>query len=386
MGRPPLAGDLECEVCVVGGGIGGIATAWHLLRHGLRAVVLEARTVASGASGRNGGFFIAGVAPGYSESCRLWGPELAARRHQATLDGQAAMLAAAEEIGAGRHFRLTGILRLAVDDEEARTLREDAAALAGAGFAGSLVEEAQLPAALRRPGRLGLFTAHDGSVHPARWVRALAAAAAARGVRVFEGTRVLRPPEPVAGRLALATAQGRVRAATVVVAADGGLGSLIPAAARTVRPRRLNMLATEPVARRVLPYPVYARGGHEYANQLRDGRLTLGGFSDLDGAASWTDREEISQPVQERLAEYLVLELGVDARISHRWAGVVGYAEDPAPTCGVVPGSEGRLLALGGYNGTGHVQAFVAGRIAAELVATRKSPDADLYQPVAAAV
>jgi gamma-glutamylputrescine oxidase len=47
-----------------------------------------------------------------------------------------------------------------------------------------------------------------------------------------------------------------------------------------------------------------------------------------------------------------------------------------------VPGTGGWVLAAGGYNGTGHVQGFLAGRIAAELAATGTSPQADLYAPV----
>jgi hypothetical protein len=54
--RPPLAGDAECDVCVIGGGIGGIATAWGLCSSGLSVLIVEQRTVASGASGRNAGF------------------------------------------------------------------------------------------------------------------------------------------------------------------------------------------------------------------------------------------------------------------------------------------------------------------------------------------
>jgi glycine/D-amino acid oxidase-like deaminating enzyme len=78
-------------------------------------------------------------------------------------------------------------------------------------------------------------------------------------------------------------------------------------------------------------------------------------------------------------------ELGVMVAVTHRWAGLVGYAEDPLPTCGTVPGSAGRILAIGGYNGTGHVQAFVTARIAAELLSAGRSDDADLYAPVAPA-
>jgi glycine/D-amino acid oxidase-like deaminating enzyme len=127
---------------------------------------------------------------------------------------------------------------------------------------------------------------------------------------------------------------------------------------------------------------VYARHGFEYAQQTADGRSALGGFSDLDGDDGWTDREELSEPVQRRLERHLREELSVTAPVTHRWVGIVGYAPDPLPRCGAVPGTDGRVLALGGYNGTGHVQAWVAARIVADLIATGRSDAAGLYAPV----
>jgi glycine/D-amino acid oxidase-like deaminating enzyme len=47
-----------------------------------------------------------------------------------------------------------------------------------------------------------------------------------------------------------------------------------------------------------------------------------------------------------------------------------------------VPGTGGRVLALGGYNGTGHVQAWVASRVVADLVAGGRGAPARLYEPV----
>jgi glycine/D-amino acid oxidase-like deaminating enzyme len=162
---------------------------------------------------------------------------------------------------------------------------------------------------------------------------------------------------------------------------DGDLAALVPSAV-AVRPRRLNMLATAPVARTVLPFPVYARHGHEYVHQTADGRIALGGFSDLDGDASWTSRPDVSAPVQARLDRWLLEELQVRAPVTHRWAGVVGFAGDPVPRCGPVPGTDGRVLALGGYNGTGHVQAWVASRVVADLVLDGRSASAGLYDAV----
>jgi glycine/D-amino acid oxidase-like deaminating enzyme len=364
--RPALRGAVDADVCVIGAGAGGLATAWHLATRGASVAMLEAREVASGASGRNGGFFIAGPAPMYHEAVARWGRERAVAIQHATLDAQREMLGVAVAIRARSHFRMMGMLRVGMDAAEADDVRAHQAALARDGFAGEVVAGADLPPPLAREDRLGLYLDHDGGVHPVRWLRMLAAALEREhGTRIFEGTRVTSAPRVDGAGVVVTAADGAtVRCARAVVAMDGGLAALLPAAS-AVRPRRLNMLATEPVPT-VIDCPVYARHGYEYVHQTPDGRIALGGFSDLDGAASWTDRESVSEPVQARLDRYLAEELGVaDARVTHRWAGVVGYAEDPLPRAGALPDSDGRVLALGGYNGTGHVQSWAAARTVA---------------------
>ncbi|MGY1829147.1 NAD(P)/FAD-dependent oxidoreductase [Geodermatophilus sp. SYSU D01180] len=379
--RSPLEGEVRADVCVVGAGVGGLATARRLLDAGLSVVVVDRHEVASGASGRNGGFFIAGAAPMYHETRALWGRERAVAVHAATLAAQREVLEVAEAVGARAHFRVDGLLRLAVDAAEADDVRANAAALAEDGFPGQVVAGDDLPGPLARPERAGLLLPHDGSVHPVRWLRALAAALEARGARVFERSAVVAPPAADGDGVVVRTAAGTVRCDRAVVAVDGDLAALVPTAA-AVRPRRLNMLATAPLGRAVLPFPVYARYGHEYVHQTADGRIALGGFSDLDGDAGWTDRAEVSAPVQARLDRWLREELRAEAPVTHRWAGVVGFAEDPMPRCGPVPGTGGRVLALGGYNGTGHVQAWVASRVVADLVVSGASSSAGLYAPV----
>ena len=137
--------------------------------------MLESRQIASGASGADGGFFIAGTAPIY-DARRLFGADLAWRLHAATLAAQQEVYALAQTIGAADHFRRVGMLRLAVDADEADHVREHVRDLHADGFPGELVPTERLPAAVRRDGRLGLFTAHDGSPPP----RPLAASAGAR--------------------------------------------------------------------------------------------------------------------------------------------------------------------------------------------------------------
>ena len=290
--RAALDGALRCEVCVVGAGAGGLATAWHLAERGVRdVVVLDRGVVAGGASGRNGGFFIAGAAPLYDRARSLFGHERARAIYAATLATQREMLAVAEAVGARDAFRMVGMLRVDGAEPVAR-----APCRAGARTA----SRASWSSAPRRPARApGLLT----PTRRRRTSRALAARAGAgaraRGVRIFEGTEVLgaagrRPcPDPHAGRVGLGGGGRRRRRPR---------GRSCPAPRASLR--RLQMLATTP-APAVLDCPVYVRDGHEYAQQLPDGRVALGGFSDLDGAASWTDREESSALVQARLDDYL---------------------------------------------------------------------------------
>jgi glycine/D-amino acid oxidase-like deaminating enzyme len=379
--RPPLAGDARLDVCIVGGGIGGLSAAWHLAGLGIRATVVEGRAVASGASGRNGGFLMAGGAAFHNDARRQWGADAARRVYRLTLDAQSDIYAIADELGASDAFRRVGGLRLATTDDEADHVRDHAQALREDGFPGELLEGDDVPAPLRRRGRVALVTPHDAGLQPARWVRALARGAEARGVRILEGTPVTAPvaAEPTGG-FRLRTPHGVVHAERVVVACDGALPSLVPAYAEAVRCRRLHMLATAPLPEGVgYHQPVYSRWGYEYHQRLPDGRLAIGGYSDLDGQASYTTAEQRSPAVEERLLRHLDEELGiVSPEITHRWIGLVGYTADQRPYAGAVPGVEG-LYVLGGYSGTGNVVGFVSGRIVAEAVARGSSPDADLF-------
>jgi glycine/D-amino acid oxidase-like deaminating enzyme len=272
------------------------------------------------------------------------------------------------------------MLRLAVDEHEAEHVREHVRDLHADGFPGELVPTERIPPAIRRPDRIGLFTAHDASVHPARWLRALARALEGRGVTIHEGSPVESPlGEREGERLVVRTPGGRVRARRVIAAADGDLGRLVEPFRARVRPVRLHMVATAPVEDAVLPYPVYARSGYEYMQQLEDGRIALGGFRDTDPGV-FTESEELDPGVLARLERYLVDELGVVVPVTHRWVGIVGYTGDERPLAGHVPGVPG-LYALGGYCGSGNVNAWVAGRIVADLIANGQSPDEDLLEP-----
>ena len=146
----PLSGVADVEI--VGGGVTGISCALTLAQAGKRVRLHEARAVASGASGRNGGFALRGGAMAYDSACEWLGREQAADYWRLT----EAYVGRMGKLGGGA-FRRTGSLRLAGDDEredlraEYETLRED-------GFAAEWRDELPEPLAGRFPGALSTPT------------------------------------------------------------------------------------------------------------------------------------------------------------------------------------------------------------------------------------
>jgi glycine/D-amino acid oxidase-like deaminating enzyme len=201
----PLPG--ACDVVVVGGGIIGVMTAWHLVARGLRVVVLE--------KGRIGG----------EQSSRNWGWVRRQGRDPAELPIMAESMtiwqSLAAELGPGLGLRQTGVMYLARTAAEmagyeawlvhARAHGLDTGLLTHEGVA------SMLGTALHWKG--GLYTPSDAHAEPLNAMSVLAAAAAARGVILREGLAV-RALDLAAGRVTgVVTEAGRIGCDQVVVAA-----------------------------------------------------------------------------------------------------------------------------------------------------------------------
>src|SRR5215213_11061607 len=137
------------DVAVVGGGITGCACALALAEGGLRVVLHEAREIASGASGRNGGFALRGGAMAYDRAREWLGPDRAAEYWRLTETYVDRM----KQLG-GDAVRRTGSLRVAADEDEREDLRNEFDALREDGFAAEWRDTLPGPLARRFPGAL----------------------------------------------------------------------------------------------------------------------------------------------------------------------------------------------------------------------------------------
>lgn len=372
--HPPVQGRISADVAIVGAGLAGLATAYHLAEAspGLDIAVVDAHRPAAGASGRGTGLLGPRAGPPIDRAVRRWGPDAARRMHLASLRAVEQVLGLAARLGVRCGLRPgeqlvaarspAGLLSLARQAETYRALRlDDVSVLSAAGIRG----RADVPYSA------GLLHPAAATLDPAALTAALAAACAARGVRLFGGSPLLAARTPGSAdrsgpsdRAApeLAFPGGRLRAATAVLAVGAAAGALrLPVG--TVLPLEVYAVATAPV-----PAAAYqALGGSTglavvdavplapYYRTLPDGGLVAGGGTAVAPDGLGPRRlAAVRERAWRRLERWLrTLHPRLDAvPVAHRWSGRIGMTADGLPVVGPVPGHP-RIWYLGGCCGHG---------------------------------
>ena len=364
---PPLAGAVEADVCVVGGGYTGLSAALHLAEAGLDVVVLEAQRVGWGASGRNGGQVGSGQRRGQDWLEAQYGRERAralwdmAEEAKALVRGLVARHAIACDLRPGIIHAAHRASYVAEYHAEAAKLARDYGydaiePLDRTGLAALLCSPAYHGGALDRGG------AH---LHPLNYAIGLARAAAAAGVRVHERSRVTAIG--TGDRPEARTREGRVRARFLVLAANGYLGGLAPAVAARVMPINNFIVATEPLGEEralgLIRNEAAVADSRFVVNYFRlsaDRRLLFGGGESY----GWRFPADIAGLVRPRMEAVFPQLRGV--RIDHAWGGTLAITVNRMPAFQRLGPA---ALSVAGYSGHGVALATLAGKLIAEAVA-----------------
>jgi glycine/D-amino acid oxidase-like deaminating enzyme len=247
----------RADILVIGGGITGVSLLYWL-RGRADAVLVERDRVAAGASGRNAGFLLAGVASCYAAAVRTFGRERARSIWGFTVETHELLSGALEGDDVGH--RRAGSDILPASAEEAEDLAASAELLREDRFEATWDGER-------------LFNPRDGELDPLRAVSALASKAPAGSIR--EGVEVTGL-ETGSGGVRVQAGGRECLAGAVVLATNGYTNLLLPEI--RIAPVRAQMLATGPEPRRLVARPAYSDRGYRYWRQLADGRLLAGGF------------------------------------------------------------------------------------------------------------
>ena len=376
---PPLAAPIQADVCVVGAGMAGCSAALHLAEQGLRVVLLEEQRVGWGASGRNGGQVLPGIAKGQAALERLIGPGDARAIWDITLEGVKLMRQRIAHYGIDCDW-VDGHLQVAVKPRHLAELANEQQALARLGYGGTrLIGQGELSGLLATKRYLGgLYDPGSGHLHPLRYTLGLARAAQGAGVMLYEGTRAsdytvsgetvrVRTAAAGASASADAGAGGEVHCRHLLLAGNAYLGSLAPALARKIMAVGTYIIATEPLgearARALIGNNAAVSDLNwvlDYFRCSADHRLLFGGRVSYSGI----ERFEVVAATQARMLRVFPQLAGT--RVDYHWGGYVDITLNRAPHFGRLAPN---VWFLQGFCGHGVALTGIAGVLAAEAIA-----------------
>ena len=353
----PLQGDVKADVVVIGAGYCGLSTALHLAERGVRVVVLEARDIGFGGSGRNGGQVIPGMKFDPSELMTMFGRE----KGQRLVDFAAGTADAVFNLIDKHKMDVPQVRRGWVQGSHthaALKMAERRVRDWGAqGVAAQLLDRAETARLLGTNKYLGgWMDPRGGGVQPLSYARSLARAAIAAGVVIHTdspATQLLQDK----GQWQVTTAGGAsVSAERVVLCTNGYTDGLWPQLRKSIINANSFQVATEPlpeaVRRSILPeghVSSDARNLLLYYRIDHSGRLLMGGrgtFREPNPAQAgdWSHLENVIGKLFPQAA-------GIP--IAYRWCGHVALTRDylphlhePAPGLLIDIGCQGRGVGL----------------------------------------
>lgn len=366
--QPGRVDRVRTRAVVVGAGVAGLSAAMHLERRGIRPIVLERHRVASGASGRNAGFLMRGVAESYAVACDQLGRDTARHAWRFTDENLRALRDLGVPFTPGYHDRRSCIL--ALDDAEAHDLERSAKLMAEDGFDAPFITTGDDDAWKHASPLCGLVNPSDAVCDP-KEVMALLASKLEGEVRTgAEVVAINSSPD----RVEVVTHDAVFEADLVLLCVNAWARTLSPSLAKLVEPNRAQMLALDaPGAKLDMAY--YANEGGEYIRTGEGGVVLVGGCRRFNAEAELTLADEATEPVQSAIEAFAERVLGRRFPVLRRWSGPMGFSPDGLPIVarlselsidGSAETRDGPVYFCGGFTGHGMSMGHLTARDAVE--------------------
>lgn len=375
-----LSTDLQpsADVVVIGGGLMGVATTYWLARAGVAVALIEREAIGWGATGRNGGFVVAGPAETYQKAIEHLGHATASALLADTLINQALLRQILQEEDINCLYREPGQLCLALTPAEEEMLRTETQAFQVDGFPAEYLEreavQKLIQTRLAPDIRGGCLKQRQGLIHSARFVCGLIQAALRRGAHAYQAS--VQAIVRMGSHLSVQTSRGNIHTSTVVVAANVWTGTLLPELSDFLLVRREQAQAYAPVPSAFSMAISTSVTSGEYFQQVPNGTILIGGCKAAtpgEGKGHW--EMEPTFDVQSAL-EAILPRLFPDLPTLHivqRWAGLIDYTSDLYPVVDCAPTSP-QILFVCGLSGHGMPFGIRLGQLLSWSVTNRTTP------------
>ncbi|MBD9442609.1 NAD(P)/FAD-dependent oxidoreductase [Pseudomonas sp. PDM04] len=380
---PALTDDLVADVCVIGGGFTGVNTAIELAQRGLSVILLEARRIGWGASGRNGGQLIRGIGHDVSGFAKYIGIDGVRYLERAGVESVELVGQRIREHDIECDLRW-GFCELANTQAQFAAFKGEQQRLVDAGYAHEtrLVGPEQIREQVVNAGVYagGLVDMGSGHLHPLNLVLGEARVAQTLGVQIFEQSPVL---ELIHGStVQVRCASGTVRAGSLVLGCNAHLDELEPKLSGKVLPAGSYIIATEPlapdVAARLIPQNLALcdqKVGLDYYRLSADRRLLFGGACHYSGR----DPADIAAYMRPQMLK--VFPQLADVRIDYQWGGKIGITANRFPQVGRL-GQQPNVFYAQGYSGHGLNVTHWCAKLLGEAIHAGHSQGFDVFSAV----
>lgn len=362
---PALAGDVSADVCVIGAGYTGLSAALELAENGYKVVVLEAKSVGYGASGRNGGQICTGFSSGQGKIESQLGKADARRAFAIAEEAKTLLTSRLDKyrIDCDLTWGYLHCIPKAHQFDELKAWRDEYAELG--------VEGATLLTRDELRDKLGTDIYHGalreataGHIHPLNYCLGLARAAQSLGAIIYENSPVIEideGPKPWAR-----TAQGKVNAKFIIIGGNAYLGKLSKKLYGRVMPVGSYIIATEPLGENrakalIRDNEAVANTNFivDYYRRSKDNRMLFG------GRASYSTLEPANLATYMRPRMTSVFPQLADVKIDYAWGGFIAITSNRIPDCGRLSPT---VYYAHGYSGQGLILAGMYGKLMAEAV------------------
>lgn len=357
------------DAVIVGAGISGLSAAYWLQQKdpSLKIAILEKIRIGFGASGRNAGFITAGSVEhfnrmiskhGLAEAVEIW---RFAEENLALLKEHII-----QDSGLDLEFEQKGCYSLAAQEHEFSELKKVAEQMRALNIQTEICSGEDCSRNLGAQGFAGgIKYLGDATVNPIKLVNKISSKITAD---LFELTEVFKIEEGEGGNRILKTDNGNFETPIVLMNINGYSSGLHPWFKDKIYPTRGQCLMVDSVPR-FMDGPCYANFYLDYFRQTPSGQLLIGGFRQIEKETEVGFSDHITDVIQNSLHQFVLNHLPQfkEAKVTHRWSGVMGFSADGQPLIGSLP-EDPQVFFAGGYTAHGIGLAFHTTKQLVDLV------------------